>query len=427
MKNIQARGRNKKVWEGLSVNERMDRTKLCIGAYILQPYARTERHIKEVADCGINFIVAMGYDRPALDLFLKYGLGAIVSGVVPGWWGGKGQNAGTMSEKNPLSKCEEAAKNFEDHPAIWGIDCGDEPSALDFEHYGKIIALTEKLFPHQFAYANIYPGYAAVAENTGQEVLAQLGTATYEEYIEQYIRRVPTDYISYDHYMYSTRDPSRAYSDLRIVSDACRRTGRSMWIVLQVNSNRENESISENRMRHQAFSALAFGAEVITWGCYTAGWWHDNVLDQKGEKTGQYDKLKKVNGELSRMGEVYMQYKNAATHFVGAKDAAAFEKVGASPVRSLNAGVFGGVRAQNGEALLVGHMKKRAGGGEALMIADAQDPWGDKNLTYNILFDCEGSNVRAYRNGEQIPLSRAGGTYSAEMTSCGGLLITAED
>jgi hypothetical protein len=37
----------------------MDRKRLNIGAYILQPYARTERHIKEIADCGIDFIVCM--------------------------------------------------------------------------------------------------------------------------------------------------------------------------------------------------------------------------------------------------------------------------------------------------------------------------------------------------------------------------------
>ena len=78
------------------MNKRMDRNRLNIGAYILQPYARTEQHIKEIAECGIDFIVCMGNDRPALDYFEKYGVGAIVSGIVPGWWGGDGNNAGKM-------------------------------------------------------------------------------------------------------------------------------------------------------------------------------------------------------------------------------------------------------------------------------------------------------------------------------------------
>ena len=60
------------------MNTRLDRTRLNIGAYILQPYARTEKHIKEIRECGIDMIVDMGYDLKALDLFYKYGLGAIV-------------------------------------------------------------------------------------------------------------------------------------------------------------------------------------------------------------------------------------------------------------------------------------------------------------------------------------------------------------
>ena len=61
---------------------RMDRTKLNIGAYILAPYARSEAHIRDIADCGIDFIEDMEYDPEALELFGKYGLGAIVCNAV---------------------------------------------------------------------------------------------------------------------------------------------------------------------------------------------------------------------------------------------------------------------------------------------------------------------------------------------------------
>ena len=36
------------------MNTRMDRTKLNIGVYCLASYARSEKHIKELADCGNN-------------------------------------------------------------------------------------------------------------------------------------------------------------------------------------------------------------------------------------------------------------------------------------------------------------------------------------------------------------------------------------
>ncbi len=72
------------------MNKRLDKTKLNIGTYILQPYARSEAHIKDLVDSGIDFVIGMDYDVPTLNLFKKYGIGAVVSGVVPGWWGGDG-------------------------------------------------------------------------------------------------------------------------------------------------------------------------------------------------------------------------------------------------------------------------------------------------------------------------------------------------
>src|SRR5574344_1021676 len=66
---------------------RMDVAKLNIGTYCLAEYARTESHVKDIADCGIDFVVSVPYDQTLLDLFAKYKLGAIVTGVAPGWWG----------------------------------------------------------------------------------------------------------------------------------------------------------------------------------------------------------------------------------------------------------------------------------------------------------------------------------------------------
>ena len=223
-----------------------------------------------------------------------------------------------------------------DHPAIWGIDVGDEPSALDFPYYGRVIDTVNRLFPNQFAYLNLYPNYASVAKNNAAETVNQLGTATYAEHIERYIENVPTDYICYDYYMYSA-SVTGAYENLRIVSDACLRSGRSMWIVLQVNSNKPECWISENELRVQAYSAMAFGAESIIWACYTAGWWHNQVLDEHGEKTEQYEKLRRINAELKAIGEPYMRYRRTATHFVGyAENDPEMSKLQQKPIPAAN-------------------------------------------------------------------------------------------
>ena len=94
---------------------RMDDSKLLIGAYCLQPNARTDAHVKAIRECGVDFIVGIPVsDRDALDLFARHGVGAVVNNVV--------------SKKTREIR-------FEWHPAIWAVDIGDEPPATEFTRY----------------------------------------------------------------------------------------------------------------------------------------------------------------------------------------------------------------------------------------------------------------------------------------------------
>jgi hypothetical protein len=404
----------------------MDRSRFFVGTYILQPYAHSEKHIRELAECGIDFVVGIGNNRPVLDLFAKYGVGAIVSGVLPGWWGGDGQNAGKMAETNPLSRYEEAAAAFEDHPAIWGIDTGDEPSALDFPHYGKVLDLVSRRFPRQLAYLNLYPNYASVSKNNAEETINQLGTPTYAEHIKKYCENIGEDYICYDYYMYAA-SVEGAYENLHVVSDACLRTGRRMWIVLQVNSLDETKWISENQLRFQAYSAMAFGTEAIIWACYTAGWWHNQVLDDKGEKTQQYDKLQAVNAELHTLGETYMKYRRVSTHFIGFSGEESLCDGNLTPVASLSTGVFNDLRAENGENLLAGQMVSRAGDGSyAIMLCGADDPHDHNPAVYTVSFRADNRAVFALAGDGPRPLTRRDdGSWAFTMRSCEGVLLIA--
>ena len=408
------------------MNKRMDRNRLNIGVYHLKPYARTEAHIKDLADCGIDFVVCMDNDRPALDLFHKYGVGAIVSGIVPGWWGGDGDNAGKLAETNPMEKYEAAAAAFTDHPAIWGIDVGDEPSALDFPYYGRVMDYVNRAFPNQFAYLNLYPNYASVSQNNAQETVNQLGTATYEEHIQKYCENVPVDYICYDFYLYSI-NVTKHYENLRVVADACLRTGRSMWIVLQVNSNKPAEWMTENNLRFQAYTSMAFGAENIIWACYTAGWWHNQVLDGEGNKTQQYDKLKKINAEIRTLADEYMKYRRVSTHFVGFEGNPDMTAVKQEAIGSLSTGIFFDVKADNGAPLVVGEMVNRKGDGSvALMICAADDPRETDPKEYNVTFRAPNRCIRALGgNGYKTVTDLGDGVYAVAVKSNEGVLITA--
>jgi len=195
-----------------------------------------------------------------------------------------------------------------------------------------------------------------------------------------------------------------------------------MWIVLQVNSNRPEQWITENELRFQAYTAMAFGAENIIWACYTAGWWYNQVLDGAGEKTEQYDKLKTVNGEIRTLAEVYMNYRRVSTHFVGVH-----EHLNEPSFDRLDTGVFRNVRAEHGEALVIGQMVSRSDdGSHALFIAAADDPYDRAPKTYRILFEADGKTVTALGGSGRIPVTDEGnGTLSVTVSSNDGVLLTA--
>lgn len=403
----------------------MNMGRLNIGAYYLAPYASTREHVRDLAACGIDMVMNMRNDRAALDLLAQNGVGAIVSGIVPGWFGGDGSNAGTMSEKNPLEKYALAAEQFVDHPAIIGIDAGDEPSSLDFEHYGKVMELIESRFPGKFPYLNIYPSYAVKGSNMPEEIAAQLGTDSYAAYIDRYVSHVRTPYICFDYYLYSASLPG-LYESLVTVSRACRKHGRDMWMALQVNSHQSEVFISEKQLRFQANCALAFGARTVIWACYCAGWWHNHVLDRQGNRTEQYDKLRRVNAGLHAIGETYMDYQNVATHFVGGFEQEELKGAGAKAVDSLTTACFADLHA-HGAKLLAGQMVRCDGGeGEALFLTAVDDPQGENIRLHEIRFESE-YRVRAIGAQGEVPLLRhADGTYALQIETCDGILLIAE-
>lgn len=405
---------------------RYDRTKLNIGAYILQPYARTEKHIKEIKECGIDMIIDMGYDLKTLDLFSKYNLGAIVRGATPNWWGGNGE-AGKLSQINTLDLYDKCAEKYIDHPAIWGISIGDEPSALDIPYFGIVLDKVAKLFPSTFPYLNLYPNYATVAENTADETKSQLGTKTYEEYIDIYCKNVPANYISYDYYVYATKNLGGCLHNFRVVSEAARKSGRRFMYIAQVNSQKPAEIVTVNQMRFQAFSAMSFGAEDISWGCYTGGWWHHNVLDEKGEKTEQYDKLKVVNHEIKRLSPEYMKFRNTSTHLVGFSQDIS-EKSGMYTSDTFSNGYFCDVKAEDSRALIIGEMTGRENGDEKALFITVADDYMDTMQTSTRLLFKSPKKVSAYgKDGEiTVEYDRQSGVYSFEIKSCFGYLIVTE-
>ena len=358
-----------------------------IGAYYLKPYAQTESHVRDLCDCGIDFIVGIRpQERKALDLLHRHGVKVVATHVFPPL--PPRRDVAKYEELAPVARYDESGAAFVrkglDHDAIREFCLRDEPSALEFSYLADAIRRINKSYGGKPVYVNLYPKYASVAKNSTSEALSELGTVDYTTYIDAYCRTMPLDYISFDFYLYSRDSILKDYYDnFRIVADACRRTGRRLRFIPQVNSRMPDLWISENMLRFQAFSSMAFGAESLTWACYTAGWWTNQVIDAKGIKTQQYNKLRTVNAEIRAMASAYMRFRNVATHFVGYGD-------GCKVLPS--AGIFRSIRALDGLPVLVGEMMPRDKGSlaRAILVFAADDPYDKCERSREIVFESNG-------------------------------------
>ena len=375
--------------------------KFHIGTYYFQENARTEQGVKDLYESGIDLVFCIDNDKNVLDLFAKYGISAVVSGIVPGWFGGHGENAGTMAETNKREAYIDGINAFADHPAIVGIDAGDEPSSLDFPYYGQMIALMKELAPSKFPYLNIYPSYGMLASNTPEQSKFELGDTDYKGYIERYGKNVDLPYLSFDHY-YLTSSPERLFSDLEINATYCKENGKKLFYIGQVNSLDPEHFVTEAELALQAFGAMAYGAKIVSWACYSTGWWHHNVLDDEGNKTEQYEKLKKVNHKAIAIAEDCFTYNWVETERANG---------------TVNYGAFKNITVNNDA--LVGKFEKE--GREAIFVS----PVNCDADEYEVTFTADGT-VYANKGAGKEKLTSENGVYKLNFKNTEACFVTVE-
>src|SRR5439155_18871668 len=78
-----------------------------------------------------------------------------------------------------------------EHPATFGYYLRDEPHAVLFPGLAKVSASIRKLAPTKIPFINLFPNYSTPD---------QLGSKTYDEHLEQFIKTCNPAMVGYDHY-----------------------------------------------------------------------------------------------------------------------------------------------------------------------------------------------------------------------------------
>ena len=199
---------------------------------------------------------------------------------------------------------EKTVRRFMTHPAVAGYMLRDEPGRSDFPELGEWVKKIRKTDNSHFCYLNLFPNYASEQ---------QLGTKTYQEHVDLFVREVPVEFISFDHYPV-IGDSLRAnwYENLEIISEAARKAGKPLWAFALSVAHAKYPVPTVAQLRLQVFSDLAYGAQVIQYFTYwtppydTIWKYNNGPVSFEGKRTVVYDRLTQVNREIENLSTVFL-------------------------------------------------------------------------------------------------------------------------
>ncbi len=155
-----------------------------------------------------------------------------------------------------------------DHPALYSYRIVDEPSAVRFPEFARLVEYIRERDPAHLAHINLFPTYASAGA---------LGTSgglveAYREHLRQYVDIVKPDLISYDHYNLRTNnDGNQYFTNLALVREAALYGGIPFINVIQAASLSETHRVPNgDESRYLGYTTLAYGGQGIMHFTYWA-------------------------------------------------------------------------------------------------------------------------------------------------------------
>ena len=212
---------------------------------------------------------------------------------------------------------EKTVKLFMHHPAVAGYFLRDEPGRKDFKELSDWAKRIQSIDDKHYCYLNLLPNYAD--EN-------QLGVKTYREYVNIFIKEVPLQLLSFDHYPV-IGDSSGAireswYENLEIFSDEAAKANKPFWAFALTVAHGPYPIPTLAMLRLQVYSNLAYGAQGIQYFTYwtpkdTQWNFHNGPITLESKRSEVYDKMKLMNGEIQNLSPVFLGAKLVSVAHTG--------------------------------------------------------------------------------------------------------------
>lgn len=336
---------------------------------------------REMRDAGItyslSFLPNLNEVKKALDAAEQVGIKLLVS--CP------------ELKKEP----EKTVKQLKEHPAVAGYHLIDEPPVQLYPELSEWAKRIQSVDNNHFCYVNLFPNHASDK---------QLGTESYEEYVQEYLKQVPVQFVSFDYYpIFKDHISSSWYKNLELISKKSAEAGKPFWAFV-LTTNYDNDHVTPQTiaaMRLQAFSDLAYGAQGIQYFTY---WSATSVNAPSGEDqrgapitvTGKrsivYDRVKQMSQEIQNLSNVFLGAKVVRVRHTG------LDRIPDGTVRLTSLPEAVKVFDTNGAPALVSILKK---GDKSFFVVVNKD--FQNNMKFTIYGD--ESLQRVLKDGSVVPAS----------------------
>lgn len=202
-----------------------------------------------------------------------------------------------------------APTDLPDSPCVWGYGLRDEPSAMDFADLRKQVDAIRHARPGKLSYINLFPNYAS---------LAVLGTTTYEEYVARFLEEVDVDVLSMDHYPLFKPDADGRDSyceNLDVMRRFSLQKGIPFWNFFNIMPFGPHTDPTEDQVRWQVFTSLAYGAKGVMYFCYYTPRGDEfpkggAIIARDGTRTRHWYQARRLNEQLKNLGSTLMKLRS---------------------------------------------------------------------------------------------------------------------
>lgn len=215
----------------------------------------------------------------------------------------------------------ELVKKTKDYPAVLGYNMADEPGASSFASFGALRdKIKEMVSADKIIMCNLLPNYASdsVLGTTGD-----LNMDSYEMYIDQYMKIVRPDILSFDHYPFMANTSSDKEKIPLMLRNLCdirnsgSKYGVDTWGFVQNSSWAGTRIPNGDELRFVSNIHLIFGLSSYSYFLYCqpyeksgAEGVFEGMLTYSGERTDIYYRVQQQNKDINAMKGVYLNYKN---------------------------------------------------------------------------------------------------------------------